>query len=262
MSQPPLSPSYAPVTPFAPQPARSRLPLWSLGIGIAALVFSPIPVLGLLVGLVAIVLSAIALARITSKIKSAIGLGLGVVALIVNVIVIAALGSADPSHVNAAAILPATTVTAAGPTTKPPTVDATPPTANPTTELPTVAPTTAAAPPVVKHTTTASTTEPISAEKQNAIRSAQSYLEFSAFSRKGLIKQLSSDAGDGYSVEAATYAVDSLHIDFNEQAYKSAMSYLKMSGFSRAGLIEQLESDAGEGFTHSQAVYGVNKAGL
>ena len=56
--------------------------------------------------------------------------------------------------------------------------------------------------------------------------------------------------------------MDSLHINFNEQAYKSAKNYLKMSGFSRKGLIEQLESDAGEGFTHSQAVYGVNKAGL
>jgi len=63
-------------------------------------------------------------------------------------------------------------------------------------------------------------------------------------------------------VKAATSAVDSLHIDFNEQAYKSAKTYLDMSGFSRKGLIEQLESDAGEGFTHAQAVYGVSKAGL
>jgi hypothetical protein len=102
----------------------------------------------------------------------------------------------------------------------------------------------------------------VSAEEQNAIRSAQSYLEFSAFSRKGLIEQLSSDAGDGYSVKAATRAVDSLHINFNEQAFKSAKSYLEMSGFSRKGLIEQLESGSGERFTHSQAVYGVNKAGL
>jgi hypothetical protein len=103
---------------------------------------------------------------------------------------------------------------------------------------------------------------PRSAEEQNAIRSAQGYLEFKAFSRQGLIQQLSSDAGDGYSVKAATAAVDSLHINFNEQAYKAAKSYLEMMGFSRRGLIEQLDSDAGEGFTHSQAVYGVDKAGL
>jgi predicted 3-demethylubiquinone-9 3-methyltransferase (glyoxalase superfamily) len=56
--------------------------------------------------------------------------------------------------------------------------------------------------------------------------------------------------------------VDSLHINFNEQAAKAAKNYLSISGYSRKGLIEQLESDAGDGFTHSQAVYGVNKAGL
>jgi hypothetical protein len=116
--------------------------------------------------------------------------------------------------------------------------------------------------PAVKPTTKAPTTKPASVEEQNAIRSAQSYLETGAFSRKGLIKQLSSDAGDGYSLKASTYAVDSLHINYNEQAAKSAKSYLEMSGFSRKDLIEQLESDSGEGFTHSQAVYGVNKAGL
>ena len=63
MSQSPFSPSYAPVPPFAPQPAKSPLPIWSLSVGIAALVFSWVPVLGLLLGLAAIVLSAIALAK-------------------------------------------------------------------------------------------------------------------------------------------------------------------------------------------------------
>ena len=106
------------------------------------------------------------------------------------------------------------------------------------------------------------TAKPVSAEQQNAIRSARSYLGTSAFSRKGLIEQLSSDAGDGYSEEAATHAVDSLDIDFNEQAIKSAKNYLKFSAFSRKGLIEQLSSDSGGGFTHSEATYGVSEAGL
>ena len=260
------SPFYAPVPPFAPQSAKSRLSLWCLSIGVASLVFSWVPLLGLLVGLVAIVLSAVALAKVVSKTKAGIGLGLGIVALAINVIVIAALGSAVPSHVNAAATVPSIATPAADPTveaTKAPTVDPTmKPTVGPTAERSTVAPTTEAAPPVVTHTTKSSNTEAMSVEEQNAIRSAQSYLEISAFSRKGLIRQLSSDAGDGYSVRAATFAVDYLHIDFNEQAYKSALNYLKISGFSRAGLMEQLESDAGEGFTHSQAVYAVNKVGL
>jgi hypothetical protein len=106
------------------------------------------------------------------------------------------------------------------------------------------------------------TTRQLTVDEQNAIRSAQSYLSFTAFSRKGLIKQLSSDAGEGFSVKTATFAVDYLRIDFNEQAYKSAQSYLQMSGYSRAGLLRQLESDAGEGFTHAQATYAVDKLGL
>jgi hypothetical protein len=69
---------------------------------------------------------------------------------------------------------------------------------------------------------------------------------------------LSSDAGAGYSLEASTYAVDSLDINYDAQAAKSAKAHLEFSGFSRKGLIEQLQSDAGDGFTHSQAVYGVD----
>lgn len=99
-----------------------------------------------------------------------------------------------------------------------------------------------------------------SPEVRNAIGEAQDYLSFQAFSRNGLIEQLSSAAGSGYPKAVAVQAVDSLHVDWNEQAYKSAQSYLKLMHFSRAGLIEQLESSAGAGFTHAQAVYGVNKA--
>jgi hypothetical protein len=63
-------------------------------------------------------------------------------------------------------------------------------------------------------------------------------------------------------VKVATRAVDSLHVNWNEQAAKAAKEYLSTQSFSRRGLIQQLETDAGEGFSHSQAVYGVDKAGL
>ena len=63
-------------------------------------------------------------------------------------------------------------------------------------------------------------------------------------------------------MKVATRAVDSLHVNWNEQAANAAKEYLSTQSFSRRGLIEQLESDAGEGFTHSQAVYGVDNAGL
>jgi hypothetical protein len=102
----------------------------------------------------------------------------------------------------------------------------------------------------------------LTAGQEQAIGSAESYLSFQAFSRKGLIKQLSSDYGEGFSVADATFAVDHLKVDWNEQAVRSAKSYLSMQHFSRKGLIHQLESAYGEQFTHAQAVYGVTKAGL
>jgi hypothetical protein len=103
------------------------------------------------------------------------------------------------------------------------------------------------------------TTEEAPAEtagQQNARESAESYLEYSAFSRKGLIQQLKYE---GYSTKDATYAVDAVGANWNKQAAKAAKDYLDYSSFSRSGLIEQLEY---EGYTHRQAVYGVNKTGL
>lgn len=97
--------------------------------------------------------------------------------------------------------------------------------------------------------------------QKNAVRSAKQYLSMQGFSRKGLIQQLSSDAGDGYSVADATVAVDSLSVDWNEQAVRSANQYLSMMGFSCKGLIEQLSSNAGDGYTVSQATHGARQAG-
>ncbi len=95
----------------------------------------------------------------------------------------------------------------------------------------------------------------------NAARSAEQYLSMSGFSRAGLIRQLSSDSGEGYDVADATVAVDSLDVDWNNQAVRSAKEYLRMSGFSCKGLIRQLSSSAGEGYTVSQATYGAHQAG-
>lgn len=98
--------------------------------------------------------------------------------------------------------------------------------------------------------------------QQNAIRSAQSYLDFMAFSRLGLIDQLSSEYGDQYPVEDATFAVDSLNVDWNEQAIKAAKSYLDFQAFSCQGLIDQLSSDYGDQYTVEQATVGAQAAGI
>lgn len=97
--------------------------------------------------------------------------------------------------------------------------------------------------------------------QRNAVRSAEQYLSFMAFSRDGLIDQLSSSAGDGYDVADATVAVDSLTVDWNAQAAKAAAQYLSMMGFSCSGLIEQLSSSAGDQYTRAQAEFGARQAG-
>lgn len=97
--------------------------------------------------------------------------------------------------------------------------------------------------------------------QKNAVRSATQYLSIQGFSRNGLIDQLSSEYGDGYSVADATVAVDSLKRDWNKEAVKSAKQYLSIQGFSCNGLIEQLSSDYGDKYTRSQATYGAQQAG-
>ncbi|KUI29861.1 hypothetical protein AU195_06505 [Mycobacterium sp. IS-1496] len=92
--------------------------------------------------------------------------------------------------------------------------------------------------------------------QQNAVRAAEEYLEVSAFSRQGLIEQLEYS---GFSTADATFAVDAIVVDWNEQAVKAAQEYLEVSAFSRSGLIDQLVYS---GFTPSQAAYGVAATGL
>lgn len=97
--------------------------------------------------------------------------------------------------------------------------------------------------------------------QDNAVRSAKQYLSISGFSRSGLIRQLSSDAGEGYDIADAPIAVDSLKTDWNKQAVRSAQQYLSISGFSCRGLINQLSSSAGDAYSLSQATYGAQQAG-
>jgi len=90
----------------------------------------------------------------------------------------------------------------------------------------------------------------------NARESAASYLEYSSFSRSGLIAQLEYE---GFTNAQAEYGVDAQGADWNAQAVLSAASYLEYSSFSRSELIAQLEYD---GFTNTQAEYGVTAVGL
>lgn len=91
--------------------------------------------------------------------------------------------------------------------------------------------------------------------QKNALNSAKSYLDFSAFSYEGLIKQLEFEK---YSHEDAVFAADNCGADWNEQALKAAKSYLDFTALSYTGLIKQLEF---ENYTTEQATYGADNCG-
>ncbi len=97
---------------------------------------------------------------------------------------------------------------------------------------------------------------------ENALGSAYDYLDVSAFSRQGLIDQLSSAYGSGFNVVDATWAVSQLNVDWKQQAVRSGREYLDVSSFSRQGLIDQLSSPYGSQFTLEEATYAVNQIGL
>lgn len=92
--------------------------------------------------------------------------------------------------------------------------------------------------------------------QKNAVAKAKSYLDFSGFSRSGLIEQLEYDQ---FSHADAVYGADNSGADWNEQVARKAKSYMEFSAFSRGGLIEQLKYD---GFTQAQAEYGTDSVGL
>lgn len=92
--------------------------------------------------------------------------------------------------------------------------------------------------------------------QKNAVKKAKSYLDFSAFSHDGLIKQLEFE---GFLSADAIYGADNCGADWNEQAVKKAKSYLDFTAFSKQSLIEQLIF---EGFTNEQAEYGARQVGF
>ena len=99
-------------------------------------------------------------------------------------------------------------------------------------------------------------TSDVTVGQRNAIEKALSYLNFAAFSKKGLVEQLKFE---GFSTEDSSFAVNNIDVDWFEQAALKAENYLNFSAFSRKGLIDQLIF---EGFTEEEAVYGVDQTGL
>ena len=91
--------------------------------------------------------------------------------------------------------------------------------------------------------------------EKNALDKAKSYLDYTAFSKEGLIEQLEYE---GFTNAEAKFGVDNCGANWKEQAAKKAKQYMNYSSFSKKGLIDQLEY---EGFTSEQAEYGAKAVG-
>jgi len=98
---------------------------------------------------------------------------------------------------------------------------------------------------------------------QQAVDAANGYLSGGqGFSEQGLLQQLTSSAGSGFTEAQAEYAINSVNPDWDAQAVDAAKGYMQMGGFSEASLIQQLTSSAGNGFTQAQAEYAASQVGL
>jgi hypothetical protein len=208
------------VQPNSPAPS-SGLAIAALVVGILAFLTGLAPIWGIIAGGAAVALGAIALAKKQSKGLALTGLILGGVAMLASLVTTVALvaGLANVREHDAA--LP------------------------PTTVAPSSAP-------------TATTSKPVAetVSQANARRKAQSYLDYSPFSRKGLIGQLKYE---GFSTADARYGADAVDANWKKQAAGKAKEYLEFTSFSRRGLIDQLVFD---GFTLQEARFGADSVGL
>lgn len=96
-------------------------------------------------------------------------------------------------------------------------------------------------------------------EYEQALKSAQNYVNTLHFSRQGLKQQLTSEYGSGFSEEAAEYALEHVDVDYKEEAVEAAESYLDAMSFSRQELKQQLTSEYGSGFTEEEAEYALDQ---
>lgn len=95
-------------------------------------------------------------------------------------------------------------------------------------------------------------------EEKNALKKAESYSEIMHMSQKGIYKQLTSEYGEGFTKEAAQYAIDNIKADWNKNALEKAKTYQDTMHMSKKAIYKQLISEYGEQFTKSQAQYAID----
>lgn len=98
----------------------------------------------------------------------------------------------------------------------------------------------------------------VSQEYKNALAKAESYNELLHMSRQGLYDQLTSEYGEGFSADAAQYAVDHVNADWKENALIKAKEYYTGMSMSKSAVYDQLVSEYGEQFTEEEAQYAID----
>ena len=94
-------------------------------------------------------------------------------------------------------------------------------------------------------------------EYKNALNKAQLYSDTMYMSKKGIYKQLTSDAGEGFPEKAAQYAIKHVKANWKENALMKAKTYYEDMSMSKDAIYDQLVSEYGEQFTAEQAKYAI-----
>lgn len=93
-------------------------------------------------------------------------------------------------------------------------------------------------------------------EEKNALKKAESYSNTIHMSKKGIYNQLTSSI-EGFTKQAAQYAIDNIDADWNNNALEKAKSYQRTMNMSKKGIYNQLVSSV-EGFTKNEAQYAID----
>ena len=75
-------------------------------------------------------------------------------------------------------------------------------------------------------------------------------------SKKGIYNQLTSEV-EGFTDEAAQYAIDNVNADWKANALAKAKDYQESMSMSKQGVYNQLTSEI-EGFTEEEAQYAID----
>lgn len=95
-------------------------------------------------------------------------------------------------------------------------------------------------------------------EQKNALAKAKSYSDMMHMSKAKIYDQLTSNYGEGFTAEAAQYAIDNLNADYNANALAKAKDYQSTMNMSKSKIYDQLTSSYGEEFTASEAQYAID----